>query len=249
MNIEWVIEDEDIVKVKELYEEYHTNPFVEMRISRNNHTTYPAITKPIFWRQLIACLLTTQQRSGPNSGVGRLLRSPTTLLDYEACHSSDNLKELVIGTLSEYGLRRANKISEEVETNILNLTDELWSSIIEVIEELGENRTILNERKLAILIKSSFKGIGPKQSRNLIQSLGLTLYEIPLDSRICKWLNENILSIQLSPTALSDENYYTFIEDGIHLLCREADILPSTLDACIFASFDGDAWTEENVIW
>ena len=39
------------------------------------------------------------------------------------------------------------------------------------------------ERETARWIASRLVGFGPKQSRNLLQSLGLGRYEIPLDSR------------------------------------------------------------------
>jgi hypothetical protein len=32
-------------------------------------------------------------------------------------------------------------------------------------------------------IQETFEGFGPKQSRNLLQALGLTRYEIPIDIR------------------------------------------------------------------
>jgi hypothetical protein len=54
--------------------------------------------------------------------------------------------------------------------------------------------------------------------------------------------------VKLTSTALSDRDYYEFFADGIQQLCKDADILPCVLDAAIFASFDGDKWTEENLI-
>jgi hypothetical protein len=36
------------------------------------------------------------------------------------------------------------------------------------------------------------KGVGPTQARNLLQSLGLTWYEIPLDSRVVRWLRDRL---------------------------------------------------------
>jgi hypothetical protein len=48
------------------------------------------------------------------------------------------------------------------------------------------------ERIVARVLDEQLRGIGPKQSRNLLQELGLTRYEIPLDSRVAGWLNENL---------------------------------------------------------
>ena len=68
----------------------------------------------------------------------------------------------------------------------------------------------------------------------------MTRYEIPIDSRITKCLNRFGFPLRLSAGSLADEDYYTFISDGIQTLCREAEILPCVLDAAIFVSFDGD---------
>lgn len=56
-----------------------------------------------------------------------------------------------------------------------------------------------------------------------------------------KWFNRHILnrsSLQLSPTALADWNYYEFVEDGVLALCETAGILPCLVDAAIFSSDD-----------
>ena len=93
------------------------------------------------------------------------------------------------------------------------------------------------------------KGFGPKQSRNLLQSLGLTKYETPLDSRVINWLNDFGFPVKLTGNALSDQNYYHFISDGIRELCSAADLYPCVLDAAMFAQMDDGGWNEENLIW
>ena len=39
------------------------------------------------------------------------------------------------------------------------------------------------EAEVADYINDTFRGFGPKQSRNILQELGLTRYEIPIDNR------------------------------------------------------------------
>ena len=95
----------------------------------------------------------------------------------------------------------------------------------------------------------SFKGFGPKQSRNLLQGLGISRFEIPIDSRITKWLNSIGFPVKLTANALQDRNYYNFVSDGFQKLCEACDIMPCVLDAAIFSSFDEGKWTEENVVW
>src|SRR5262249_34104697 len=96
-------------------------------------------------------------------------------------------------------------------------------------------------------VDDGFAGFGPKQSRNLLQCLGLTRYEIPIDSRITEWLNEFGFPVHLSAPVLGDRAYYCFVMDGVRELCKVSDVLPCILDAAIFASSDGQGWTEENV--
>ena len=91
---------------------------------------------------------------------------------------------------------------------------------------------------MAKLLKENLKGIGPKQSRNLLQDLGVTSYETPIDSRIIKWLNNFGFPIPLSSQALQDEHYYNFVSDILFQLCEKANIKPCILDAAVFSSFE-----------
>jgi hypothetical protein len=78
--------------------------------------------------------------------------------------------------------------------------------------------------------------------------LGLTRHEIPIDSRITKWLNGFGFPVRLSASALADPNYYTFVMDDFQALCQACGVVPCVLDAAIFPSFDGSGWTEENIV-
>ena len=121
--------------------------------------------------------------------------------------------------------------------------------MIRVLDGLRKNQQVIAERQAADFIDESFYGFGPKQSRNLLQSLGLTRHEIPIDSRIVKWLNGFGFPLMLSATALADRNYYCFVMDGIQEICRACEVMPCVLDAAVFVSFDKEGWTEENIIW
>ena len=94
------------------------------------------------------------------------------------------------------------------------------------------------ERTAATFIDEHFAGFGPKQARNLWQWLGMTRYEIPLDSRIMQWLNENALDLKLTSAVLGDSGYYEFVLDGVQALCHRAGVLPCVFDGAIFSSFD-----------
>src|SRR5207248_11545041 len=102
-------------------------------------------------------------------------------------------------------------------------------------------------KEIANYIQDKFAGFGPKQARNFLQALGLTRYEIPIDSRVTRWLNELGFPFQLSAIALADVNYYEFVSAAVQKLSAKSDVYPCMLDAAIFASRDGDAWTDANV--
>jgi hypothetical protein len=97
-------------------------------------------------------------------------------------------------------------------------------------------------------MRETFHGFGPKQSRNLLQALGLTRYEIPIDTRVTAWLSDFGFPVRLSATALADPNYYDFVSRGIQALCAKCNVFPCILDAAIFAAKDGDGWTDANII-
>lgn len=95
------------------------------------------------------------------------------------------------------------------------------------------------ERKVATWVAENFAGLGPKQSRNFLQSLGLTRYEIPIDSRIVKWLRHDFeFPLAIGAAALSDPDYYGFVNDVFRDLCREAGTYPCVLDSILFSRVD-----------
>ncbi len=176
-----------------------------------------------------------------------LMNSSTTHLG-----SGEGSKSLwVLGELVTYkvtaeqtggGIRRSTKIAEEVAYNFRWLErDGGWHEAEEQIERLRGNRTQNTEMETANFIDDNLKGFGPKQSRNLLQELGITRYEVPIDSRITRWLNDFRFPVTLSAVALSDRNYYRFVSEGKRELCDACAVYPCLLDAAIFSSYDKDA--------
>jgi hypothetical protein len=93
------------------------------------------------------------------------------------------------------------------------------------------------------------RGFGPKQSRNLLQWIGLSRYEVPLDSRLTRWLNRLGFPVRLSADLLGSRHYCHFVSSGFQRLSEACGIVPCVLDAAIFASYDEGGWTEDNVVW
>jgi len=249
MKLLWEIENSDIEKVKFFYDAHKNDTFVKNRIERNINKVLPEVSRSIFWEAMISCLITTQQRSGPGSAVTKFICTKPFPLDYSLCDATGRLDILVEETITDFGgLRRGKTIGEEIQHNYTWLEDRGWQIIFEIIHDLMSNQNVTTERKSAEIIIDKLKGFGPKQSRNLLQSLGLTKYEIPVDSRITKWLTNFGFPVKLSATALSDSNYYNFVLDGFQKLCEASDIYPCAMDAAIFSSFD-EEWPEDRLIW
>lgn len=248
MNITWDISDKDIQRIKKVLNE-NENPFLLKRRERNVERKNIVINEDVIIKGMIACLLTSQQRSGPNSVVGQFLSKDPFPITFENISQTDNIENFVKQTLKKNGLTRyINRISQFFTTNIKKIQKDNWS-IIKILESLKDLDSKKEERKIADRLHIDYDGFGPKQSRNFLQSLGLTRYEIPIDSRITNWLNDFGFPVALTSTPLGDKGYYHFVSDGIQELCNKAEIYPCILDAAIFSSYDNDEWTEENTIF
>jgi len=247
MKIIWQIDPEDVAQIKDFLERHRDSAFVRKRIENNLRAEKPSVTRDTFWYTMVGCLLTTQQRSGPNSPVSRLLWGPFRLR-YDVCAAQADLASFVRNVLTEFGgIRRTNMIGKEMAANLAYLQAGGWEPTFAQLDEVRLSSTPQIERKAAEFLDNHLRGFGPKQSRNLLQWLGLSRYEVPIDSRLTKWLNRFGFPVKLNAFCLADPVYYDFVSDGFQQLCQACEIVPCVLDAAIFSSFDGDEWTDENV--
>ena len=176
MKLLWQVEDSDIKKAKSFYESQKNNAFVLSRIDRNINKVIPQYSKDLFWKTMISCLITTQQRSGPNSPVKRFICANPFPLNYLKCKAAGGLQDTVEDTITAFGgLRRGNKIGGEVESNFKWLEKNGWDVVQKIVEEINNNQTKETERRSARIIMQNLKGFGPKQSRNLLQALGIKI--------------------------------------------------------------------------
>jgi hypothetical protein len=249
MKLAWEINDRDVAKIQEFYKIHENNNFVARRRKRNVNKELPVFTHEIFWEVMVSCLLTTQQRSGPQSAVTRFISSKPFPLNYKTCKQEINLKSFAETTITQFGgIRRGATLAEEITENYSWLNNRGWAFVDSMVSQLIAVGTVEEEISASDKIADRLKGFGPKQSRNLLQALGLTKYEIPIDSRISKWMNDFGFPLQLSATALSDRNYYNFVSEGFRRMCAASGIYPCLLDAAIFSSFD-DEWPEDKLVW
>jgi hypothetical protein len=249
MQLHWQVDPVDAARVRAFVDRYRDDAFVRYRVERN--VTHPATAVALedFWLELVGCLLTTQQRSGPDSPVMRFLGLQPFPLSYAICASRHDLLTAAVSALQSVpGIRRYNIIANQIAANRDLLARGLWEELQAVLATLYGPHAPEAERTAATFIDEHLSGFGPKQSRNLLQGLGLTQYEIPIDSRVVRWLNDFGFPLPLSAFVLSDVGYYTLVSEGIQALCRAAGVLPCVLDAAMFISFDR-GWTKNHVQW
>jgi hypothetical protein len=250
MRYRWDYDELDLQRLREIVAAKAGSGLVRARIARNLASSKPSVGRGRFWNVLVACLLTSVQRSGPDSPVSNFLKLSPFPLRLEICEADCDLANIAQDHLREFGgIRFGPKIAKQLCENVISMAGGDWDECASELERLRTEQTLEAERRAARFLDDQFVGIGPKQSRNLLQILGLTRYEIPIDSRIIKWLRRFRFPVPLSSAALSDADYYEFVEDGIHILCHAAGVVPCVLDAAIFASFDNRDWTDEESLW
>ncbi|MFD0986252.1 hypothetical protein [Methyloligella solikamskensis] len=178
------------------------------------------------------------------------MRTKPFPLTYEAMRGRRKPETFIAKALKNSGgIRFGPGIASQLSANFRRLEDGEWRRTLQQCNRLRKPVSQAVEKEVAEYIQETFHGFGPKQSRNLLQALGLTRYEIPIDSRVTDWLNEFGFPVRLTAAGLADGNYYDFISDGIQALCAASDVYPCVLDAAIFALRDGDSWTEANAIY
>jgi hypothetical protein len=247
MKLSWTIEPADVRRLRELHKRLGRHPFVLRRRARNiDHSEACKFSRAEVWRVHLGCLLTTQQRSGAGSAVERILDSKPFALSLRNCRAAPSCEDHVRVTLTGWGgIRRADTIGRAAAANLAWLEAEGWPAVSSIIAELSGGAKKARERSAARYLAEHLSGIGPKQSRNMLQWLGVTRFEIPIDSRVIRWLNEFGFPIRLSGSGLGDPVYYEFVLDGVQRLCSAAQLYPCLLDAMIFAQNEPDDWSGE----
>lgn len=247
MELVWKASPADARKLRAFIKATEADPFVRNRKRHNLGSKRRVVSKPAFWHALVGCLLTSQQRSGPTSAVARFMRQRPFPLAYPLEGSPARIEGRVTRTLTEFGgIRMSTRIGKQLAGNFTTLEAGLWPVLLTRLDSLTRSSTPEDERALADYLDDTFAGIGPKQSRNLLQSLGLSRYEIPIDSRITKWLNAFGFPFHLTADGLADRHYFAVVSKGIQSLCAAAGVLPCVFDAAVFASYDNGGWTESN---
>jgi hypothetical protein len=236
MRVHWTIDPEDGRRVKALVDAQHNSPSVQDRIRRNVGRQDLILSREVVWAEMVGCLVSTQQRW---EKAEQFLHLDPFPLSYDVCRHSDNVRDVAERALRDGGrLRRWRRIAAEMQANLDKLESGLWADMLGALEGLRLPADPARERAVADFIDARFVGFGPKQVRNLTQGLGLTRYEIPMDSRIVRWLTQFGHPAPLSATLLADRSYYHFILDSVQFLCAQCEVYPCVLDAAVFVSME-----------
>jgi hypothetical protein len=256
--LNWTIHEEELSTIKDFYQRYEHTPMVNRRRRKNVDRVGLEFSRDQFLRAILCCLATSQQRSGPDSKVARFFRLQPFPITEDFCRANRrSLTESLQAQLSKAGIRFSERIAGFFTTNLKRLDDSRW----QLLQDLGDYVAAGQEdedweRNLARRISTesevqSFKlaGFGPKQARNLLQIMGVTRYEIPLDSRVLKWLGHYGFPYPLAEGQLQHSALYDILVDSIKEISCQIDVYPCLLDAAIFASVDGDRWTEDKMVF
>ena len=249
MELSWKIERREAEEIARFVRQQESNAFVQLRVRRNVEGDRPSLTKTRVWHALATCLLTTQQRPGPDSRVHSFISRQPFPIRYSLVRAKHDVTSFVASEIRGAGLRRADTIGRELAENIRWFEGASWRELHRRLEATPGSGDYLAERQAARWIAAHFRGLGPKQSRNFLQCLGLSRYEVPIDSRITRWLNNTGFPVTLSAAALSDPNYYEFVSDGLREIAAAANVLPCVLDAAVFSATDGDSWNDARIVF
>lgn len=244
----WNMDESSLSKWRVLVSENSSRELVLKRRDKNVRRNGIDLSKDEIWRVLVGCQVTTQQRSGKNSAASRFLKSSSPALRLRECRRAPSVHNLIESECGAAGLRRAPTMAANLTTIFNGLESGGWSELLDRLRTLERNTTIIKERGVVnhILSSKMFPGLGQKQSRNFIQWLGLSRYEVPLDSRVLKKLAEFGCNFVPKGAALTDEMVYVFVQSAIQQIAKALDMYPCELDAYIFSSFEDKEEEDED---
>jgi len=248
VNIDWQVTSDDKARVKELMEKQGKTKIVRDRYDRNLAERKPQIIKDRLWRAMVCMRLTTRAPSGPGTRLAIFQSLPQFPLSCDEMRRQQTTEHFIHKTFTTHKVGTDPlKAAKQLAENFNRLEDGEWLPTLDQCNRLVRLERRETEAEVAAHIQK-FDGFGLKQSRNVLQALGLTRYEIPLDSRVTNWLNKELrFPFYVESSALSCKSYYGIILDAICKLCEECGIVPCVLDAAIFGANDVDVWSVEEL--
>ena len=255
MTFQWQFTQQDKDLVHELLKKHKGNRLLQYRVKVNlSEKRKTEVTKEIFWRNMIAMRLTAQQSSDPGSYVDEFNKKNPYPLAYETVAQvaqQEDISKFVTDTIKEHKAHyRAPTIGRQTAQNYYRLTEwGMWEGLLKQVNRLTTLQSKEVERSIATYLDFILVGISHKQSRNILQELGLTRYEIPIDSRVLNWLRDKTSFPEeqylYHRDRMSNQNAYESLLDEIQRLCEACNEYPCLVDAAIFVDADKVSRGEE----
>jgi len=249
-----------VAAVREIVARHSDGPFSKARRKRNVENPPQQFRRDEFWFRMVTCICTSVQKAGPASHLCRFVREVPFPLRLDVCDAAIDLSALTERTLSSKGIRFGPKIGKWFESNLSRLKNGVWTGVEEhfyrlaLFPKTGSAQTkITLERNAARAIMGragGLNGVGPKQARNIWQCMGITQFEIPIDSRVCKWAQNLQPELPIDMGKLyASVSYYEDVMTRIQILCQAAGTLPCEFDAAVFSSVDPTQWPEDDTVF
>jgi len=235
MDLIWKLSDSDIIKVRDFVKNNNQN--VERIISRNINHIDRKIDKDSMLKTMLICLLSSDTDPYPESKIEQVFKLKPYLLNYQFLFKVHNIENSFQEVFRTFGITKyAKKVPRYFSTNFEFLEETDWDLESELIRSIEHELSKDDERKLADMVDKSFKGFGSKEARRFLLALGVTKYEIPVDYKLNKWLENFGFPLKYTKTALQDILFYHFVSDGIQKLCEISEIYPCVLYSIIIDS-------------
>jgi thermostable 8-oxoguanine DNA glycosylase len=238
MKVRWDIAESDRKAIHDLYRRFESDSLVQERIRWcEKPGARPPYSRESFWRAMVSCLLTSQQRSGPDDPISKIIQSEPFPLGLRTCENQADCQNSVARTLEAIpGIRFYNRVAEFCAANLGKLRNGLWNVIDEKFATLLAKDLEDTERSVAEFLDANLAGFGPKQARHLLLWFGLASHVVLIDSRMQEWLNSHGYPLHISSAMLQDGACYNFVEDGVRELCAAAGIYPTVFDGLVFTA-------------
>lgn len=220
----WTIPPQELSAIKAFYAEWAGSPMVQRRKQRNVDHNGVTFSRDNFVKAMLYFLCTSQQPSGPTSRVNLFFQQQPFPITEQYCEiHQTGLVEQLGNQLAQAGMRFHNQIPASFAENATKLNTTNWElfrtlhnyvqqGIADEIWEREMARSISRRKKPHTY---KLKGLGPKQACNLLKLLGISRFEIPVDSRVVKWLATYGFPYSLADSSLQDPVVYEMVVDAI----------------------------------
>lgn len=237
MKIDWRISEVDIKKLNDFLVLQLNDLHVTNRIGKNIDLHGLLINRDTILQSLFFSLLLPSQKNRINLQITNLSKNIFSSIKYKTIINLPDIKKHIFEISKKHGITMdINKEPQYFAENFKFLESTNWILLDLISKKISQKAGAMAEREIADYIDTMFKGFGAIEAREFLQYLGLTKYEIPIDSIVSDWLNNFGFPVKLSITALQDRNYYHFVSDGIQLLCAKANVYPCVLEAAIHSN-------------